>query len=271
MLVDTHCHLELIAEKLEVTANKKVNAQTVNKIIGDARNADIFALISVGTTLATSSCIVEHFASIPEVFCAIGLHPCDASDDWQADMREFDKLFVHPNHQKIVGIGECGLDFYHPGFIVERQEAVFRAHIQMALERQLPLVVHTRNAFDATLRIVDEYKGNPPTGTFHCFSEDVAAARKVVDRGFLLGIGGPVTYPKNSMLRDVVKTVGLDHIMLETDAPFLPPQGFRGQINYPHHVATVAHYLAEFLGCSYAQVAEKTTANAQKLFKTNFR
>lgn len=271
MLIDTHCHLELIAEKIENPALVTPQIQIVNKIVRNAQAADIFALITVGTTITTSSLIVESFAAIPEVFCAIGLHPCDSTEAWQDDMFELEKLFTHPNHQKIVGIGECGLDFYHPGFVVERQQAVFRAQIELAMQRQLPLIIHTRNAFDATVATLDIYKQNSPTGVFHCFSEDVAAARKVSDRGFLLGIGGPVTYPKNSMLRDVVKTIGLDHIVLETDAPFLPPQGFRGQINYPHHTATVAHYLAELLGCSYAQVAEKTTANAQKLFKTSFR
>lgn len=270
MLIDTHCHLELLAEKIEDPALIVYQTQTVNKIVRNAQAADIFALITVGTTITTSRLILQEFAPIPGVFCTIGLHPCDSTEKWQDDMLELEKLFTHPNHQKIVGIGECGLDFYHPGFVVEQQQKVFRAQIELAVQRQLPIIIHTRNAFDATVAILDTYKQNSPTGVFHCFSEDVASAKRAVDRGFVLGVGGTITYPKNNTLRDAIKSVGLDHIVLETDAPFLPPQGFRGHTNYPEHVATIAHYLAAFFGCSYALVCEKTTTNAQKLFKTSF-
>ena len=270
MLIDTHCHLDIISEKIANSALDKSDTQIVNKIVQNAHNAGIVAMITVGTTLATSTQLVTTYLQIPEVFGTIGLHPCDLTDSWQQDMIGIEKLLTVEQHKKIVGVGECGLDFYHPGFIVERQQELFRSQIELALRHKLPLVIHTRNAFEATLSTVDEYKKDSPTGIFHCFSEDVTAAHKVVDRGFLIGVGGAVTYPKNDLLRNVVRSVGLEHIVLETDAPFLPPQKFRGTINTPEHVATIARYLAEFLGCSYEEVGEKTTRNAQQMFKTDF-
>ncbi|MCL5436369.1 MAG: TatD family hydrolase [Candidatus Dependentiae bacterium] len=270
MLVDTHCHLDIIIEKLVDATKNSDAAQIANKIVSEAHAGSVEALITVGTTLATSRLLVAEYLQIPGVFGAVGIHPCDASDTWREECGELEQLFRGPLRNKILAIGECGLDFYHPGFVVEQQEALFRAEIECALQHNLPLIVHTRNAFDATLAIIDEYGQRLPRGVFHCFSEDLTAAQKVVNRGFLLGMGGAVTYPKNQMLRDVVRSIGLDHFVLETDAPFLPPQGFRGTINTPAHVATVAHFLAEFLGRSYEEISEKTTANAKRLFATDF-
>lgn len=270
MLIDTHCHLDIISEKVANSTQDRSDTQIANKIVQDAYNAGIVAMITVGTTLATSTQLVTTYLHLPGVFGTIGMHPCDVTDAWQQDMVAVEKLLEHEQQKKIIGIGECGLDFYHPGFIVKQQQELFRAEIELALRKNLPLIIHTRNAFDATLSAVDEYKKNSPTGIFHCFSEDIAAAHKVIDRGFLIGIGGAVTYPKNDMLRNVVRSVGLEHIALETDAPFLPPQKFRGTVNTPEHVATIAQFLAEFLGCPYEEVGEKTTINAQRLFKTDF-
>lgn len=267
MLIDTHCHLELIIEKLESTENFATKSQAAKKIVDEAQSVNVAIIITVGTTLATSTLIVEKFAIDPAVFCAIGLHPCDITSDWQEDMRQMELLFSSQNNKKIIGIGECGLDFYHPGFVPEQQKEVFRAHIQMSLQRNLPLIIHTRNAFDATITVIDEYKNQEPKGVFHCFSEDVARIKKVVDRGFFIGVGGTITYPKNVILRDAIKTVGIDHIVLETDAPFLPPQGFRGKINHPKHLTVIANFLADFFGVSYEQICEKTTENAKRLFR----
>lgn len=252
----------------EKTVNQDIT-QIVNKVVSDAQKAHIVAMITIGTTLATSTALITNFLQMPSVFGTIGIHPCDAPEEWQQNISDLEKLFSQ--EKKIVGIGECGLDFYHPGFIAERQKSVFRAHIELALTRKLPLVIHTRNSFNAALSIIDEYRGqystDAPAGVFHCFSEDAAAARQIIDRGFLVGIGGAVTYPKNESLRTVVQSVGLEHIVLETDAPFLPPQGFRGTINTPSHIATIAHFLANFLGYSLDDIANTTTHNATRLFK----
>jgi TatD DNase family protein len=168
---------------------------------------------------------------------------------------------------KIVGIGECGLDYHYEGYNKERQFDAFKAQIELALEHDLGLVVHNRDAGDDTLRVLEEYEHNNLRATIHCFSEDLAFARQAIEWGYYLGIGGTVTYPKNNVLREVVTTVGLDHIVLETDAPFLPPQPYRGKQNQPAYIAYIANYIANLLNVSSLEVAEKTTKNARDLFK----
>jgi Mg-dependent DNase len=171
------------------------------------------------------------------------------------------------SNDKIVAIGECGLDFHYPNYIPERQKDAFKAQIEMALEFDKALVIHTRQAPDETLKIIDEYKNHPPRGVFHCFSEDLNFAQYVTSIGFNIGIPGTITYPKNDRLRAIVATLGIDHIVLETDSPYLPPQNMRGQKNHPREVATIAKYIAEFLHINIDEISRKTTENANQLFR----
>ena len=159
------------------------------------------------------------------------------------------------------------MDRHYPDYNLPRQIDVFRAHIECALEHNLPIIVHTRDARDETLEVLHEYRNDPLSGSIHCFSEDLEFAQETIKLGFVLGIGGPLTYPKNNTLRNVFTTVDLNNIVLETDAPFLPPQDFRGKQNHPLHIATIAHYLAELRNVSFEEIAHATTTNAQRVFK----
>ena len=138
--------------------------------------------------------------------------------------------------------------------------------IELALEHNIALVVHTRDARDETLRSLEEFKGQITKGIIHCFSEDLDFAKTVIDWNFALGIGGTVTYPKNNELRKVVTTVPLESIVLETDAPFLPIQAMRGKQNDPQYIVTIAQYIAELCEQELATVAQKTTTRAQQIF-----
>ena len=166
----------------------------------------------------------------------------------------------------IVGVGECGFDKYHPGYVIEYQTDLFKAQIELALEYNKALVVHTRNAEEETYRMLELYKNDLKRVTIHCYSNSLQFAQEVTNWGFKLGIGGTVTYPKNDLLRTIVHTVGLENIVLETDAPFLAPQVVRGKKNGPENIKLIAEFLAEYLECPFETVAQKTTENARLLF-----
>ena len=158
------------------------------------------------------------------------------------------------------------MDMHYPDYNLNRQRDAFKAQIELALEHDLALVVHSRDAYDETLRILEEYRNNLCHAVMHCFSYDQAFAKTVTDWDFVLGIGGTITYPKNNELRTIVAATHIKNIVLETDAPFLPPQVIRGKQNHPKEIATIAEYIAQLRGESFESVAQQTTKNALKLF-----
>ena len=147
-----------------------------------------------------------------------------------------------------------------------KQRDAFKAQIELALEHNLALVIHSRDAYDETLRILEEYKNNITHAVMHCLSYDQAYADTVTAWNFFLGIGGTVTYPKNNDLRSIVQNINLKHIVLETDAPFLPPQTMRGKQNHPQFITIIAEYIAQLRGESFDAIANQTTDNALQLF-----
>lgn len=266
MLIDTHCHLDMMIKNSGPLTPTSENYQTVKAVIEAAENNNVLKIINIGTDYARSLQSVELSRLFPQVFCAVGIHPCDGTASWQDDFAHIKKLVADKEKNKIIGIGESGLDFYHPGFVVERQKDLFKAHIELALEHNLALVVHTRNAIDETLTVLQQYHNTPLRGVVHCFSEDWSVAQDIINMNFLIGIGGIITYPKNEYLRNVVINDKLEHIVLETDAPFLPPQQIRGKKNSPAEIKTIAEFIANLLDIDLQNVAKKTTINAHNLF-----
>jgi TatD DNase family protein len=235
------------------------------QIIADAASVNVKALITIGSTTHNESINCSSLAQkYDNVFAAIGIFPHDCTSTWHKDLEALVPIIKSNN--KIVAIGECGLDFHYPDYLPERQKDAFKAQIELALKLDKAIIIHTRQAPDETLKIIDEYKNELPKGVFHCFSEDLAFARHITSLGFYLGIPGTITYPKNDRLREIVATIGLEHIVLETDSPYLPPQHMRGQKNYPREVATIATYIAQLIDVDLKQLEQKTTTNALKLF-----
>lgn len=267
MLIDTHCHMNMMTKNQKKFEQNKENYSRVAKTIEESVKNSVTQIINIGTDLESSLDSIYLAQNFSEVFCAIGIHPCDATTHWKNDLKKIEQLIQDKQKNKIVAIGESGLDFYHPGFIAERQKDVFKAQIEIALKEDLPIVVHTRNAIDETLKILQEYNKTGLRGVIHCFSEDNSYAQEIFDFNFMIGIGGTITYPKNDYLRSVVKATNLSNVILETDAPFLPPQTIRGKQNHPASVRTIAEYIATMLSISIEEVAQKTTKNAQELFK----
>lgn len=266
MLIDTHCHINMMVKSTFDTMLTEVEIAHAQAIIDQAAERDVKTIINVGTSLPESLNCVTLAKRYRSVFAAVGLHPNDCTVTWRDDLRELEALVRNKEQNKIVAIGECGLDMHYPDYNLARQKDAFKAQIELALEHDLALIVHTRDAADETVRALEEYKGQLNRGVIHCFSEGIPFADFTLEMGFALGIGGAITYPKNNQLRDVVKHVPLSSLILETDAPFLPPQVMRGKQNNPGNIAAVAEYVAELLGVSVDQVSTTTTKRAEQLF-----
>ncbi|HSC25031.1 MAG TPA: TatD family hydrolase [Candidatus Babeliales bacterium] len=265
MLIDTHCHINMMIKKTFDTPLEKSDLPNAQTILEQAQKENVSIIINVGTrSIENSNCILLA-QTFNAIFATVGIHPND-SDTWQEDFILLKKWLLKKTENKIVGIGECGIDFHYPDYNFNRQRDAFKAQIELALEHDLALIIHSRDAYDETLRIVEEYKNNLTRTVMHCFSYDQSFAATVTDWRFMLGIGGTITYPKNNILRDIVQSIDIKNIVLETDAPFLPPQSIRGKQNHPKEIATIAHFIAELRGESFENIAKQTTKNALTLF-----
>jgi TatD DNase family protein len=191
-----------------------------------------------------------------------GLHPCSVKENFN---EELDKVEAQLLQREFAAIGETGLDFYWDKTFMEQQYQSLEKHIHWAIQYKRPLVIHTRNSMQETIDFVKKFKGQGLFGVFHCFSGSLQHAKEIIDTGFLLGIGGVLTF-KNSGLADVIKDVDLKHLVLETDAPYLAPVPFRGKRNESSYIKYVAMKLAEIKDISPETVAQQTTENAEALF-----
>ena len=252
--VDTHTHLfttEFDADRVDVV-QRAVEAG-VGTLCLPAINEE---------SLPSLMAMCDTFPSVCRPM--IGLHPTELGDDYESALGRMYNLLK--SDDRFVAIGEVGLDFYWDDTKKREQEEVFRRQIEWALETGLPLAIHSRSAFDELYAIMDCYRGRGLTGVFHCFSGTDEEAKKLLSfDGFYLGIGGVVTY-KKSTLPDVLKSVPLERVVLETDSPYLAPVPKRGKRNESAYVPYVADFLAGLYGCSVERVAEVTTANARELF-----
>jgi len=246
--VDTHCHLFLLDDD-PVTAVER------------ARAAGVDALVCVGIDPQTSRRSVELAESFRGVFATAGMHPHDAGAFDARAGAEIEELLANPH---VVGVGECGLDFYRMLSPREDQERVLRVHVALSRETGLPLVIHVRDAWPEILRVLDE--GSAERVVLHCFSGDAATAMQVVERGWFLSFAGNVTYPKNAHLREAAAAAPLDRLLVETDSPFLAPQRLRGRDNAPGNVLDVVEAIANARGEAVESVLGATISNARRAF-----
>jgi TatD DNase family protein len=265
MFIDTHCHLNMIVEKKRDVLLTENNFLFLDPVIKEANQVGVKKIINIGTSLVESINSTVLAQRYDGVFAAIGIHPCDCTDDWKRDFEDIKKLLKNREQNRIVAIGETGLDFFHRPFHKSRQFDAFRSHLELAIQNDLPLVVHVREAADEILKVLQEYK-NEMRGVIHCFSQDKCFADTVLSWGLYLGINGPITYPKNQEFRELVAQLPFERILLETDAPFLPPQAYRGKQNRPAYVPIIAQTIADLHGVELNVVEDATTKNAQGLF-----
>jgi len=267
MLIDTHSHINMLVKD---TFDTLLTAQELNKaqiIVQECQSDDVSLLINVGTSVIESENCMALAKQYQSMYATIGIHPNDCTVHWRNDVKTLKTYAQHASKHKIVGIGEIGLDRHYPDYDLPRQKDAFRAQIELALTYNLAVVVHTRDAPDETLHVLHEYKNQISRGIIHCFSEDLDFANEVINLGFSIGIGGTITYPKNNALRHIAQTVSLDKIVLETDAPFLPPQVMRGKKNHPRTIKIIADYLAHERSEPFVHIQATTTKNALDLFQ----
>lgn len=251
-LVDTHCHL--YGE--EFTAD-------IDQVIERAKAAGVkrFYLPGIDSTAIPS--MLELEARFPgECIAMMGLHPCYVKENY---LEELEVVRQWLQQRKFAAVGEIGLDFYWDRTFEVQQYEAFRTQIGWAKEYSLPIVIHSRNSTQECINIVKEFRDGGLKGVFHCFSGSVELARQIVQQGFLLGIGGVLTY-KNAGLPEVLKDIPLEHIVLETDAPYLTPVPFRGKRNESSYLTHIIAKLAEVKEMDVEEVARITTANAASLF-----
>jgi TatD DNase family protein len=270
MFIDTHCHINMMVKKSFDVPLSNHEYEQAHTVVQQALTAGVATIINVGTSLVESENCVG-LAKLPGCYASIGIHPNDCTPSWRAELTTMQQRWFssqeHLRELRIVAIGECGLDFHYENFDKQRQYDAFRAQIELALTYDLALIVHSRDAADETLMILDEYRKESLRGVMHCFSQDQLFADKVIQQNFVIGLGGTITYPKNEIVRLVAKNIALNKIILETDAPFLPPQEFRGQQNHPRFIPQIAKYLAELRQEPLEQVASTIFMTTKQLFK----
>ncbi len=256
MLIDSHAHLSFDSFKPE----------EIDAVLARAKENGVEALINIGGGEGVEGNVraVELAARYPEIFATVGIHPHDASLVTDEVIEKLRQLI--PN-SKVVAIGEVGLDYHynHSDPVIQRQ--VFRQMIQLAKEVHLPLVLHVRDAYDDLFQILKEEDGFQVGGVVHCFSGDLDFAKKMIAEGFKISFSGIITFKKSEALREVVKKIPTEFLMVETDCPYLAPEPFRGKRNEPAFVRYTAQKIAEIRGLTLEDVARTTTLNSRRLFR----
>ncbi len=251
MFVDTHAHLDDEAFRDDVA-----------DVVARSLEAGVGRIITVGCDLATSRAAVGLAERFPAVWAAVGVHPNSAAGWDGSPLGELESLLRHP---KVVAVGETGLDHHRDHSPRDRQMAAFTDQLDLATGLGLPVILHAR---ESNRQVIEALRSRNRSwrGVMHCFSGDVREARESLDLGLRLSFGGPVTYPNASLLRDAVRALPIESFLLETDAPYLPPQARRGQRNDPSSIPVIAGRAAELKGLSLDDVARVTTRNARELF-----
>ncbi len=248
-LIDTHAHIYLP----EFDDDRSV-------IISNAELVAVRAIYLPAIDASTHAAMLQTEAQYPICKSMMGLHPCSVN---QAYGQELSIIKEHLKTRKFIAIGEIGLDFYWDKTFVNEQYTAFHEQIMIAIEYGLPIAIHSRNATDECIDVIEQY--HALKGVFHCFSGDELQAQRIISAGFMLGIGGVLTF-KNSGLNKVVEKIGLANLVLETDSPYLAPVPNRGKRNEPAYIKLVAERIASILDKSLEEVMIVTTANAEKLF-----
>jgi len=251
LLIDSHCHLQHYA------------AEDRRAALDRARERGVRGFLVPAVQLADAEGLLAMCDSEPDVWCALGVHPHDAGSWAEGHEERLRELLAHP---KAVAVGECGLDFYYDHAPRDVQERVFRAQIAIALDLELPIVVHNRESNDAMVRILSEPAHRALRVDLHSFAGGREMAASLWPRGFAFGLSGMVTFPKADNVREVLAEIPREQLLVETDTPYLAPVPYRGQRNEPAYVVEVAARLALELGLSDEALAELTTANFFRLF-----
>jgi len=256
--VDAHAHLEIVT-------NTSHDSPEIGKVLADAKSVGIDRIVQVGYSAEQSEWGVKLAEHWPNVLAAVALHPNEAPvvADLEADLAVIEKLASHP---KVRAIGETGLDFFRTEpALQERQKYSFRRHIDLAKRVDKALVIHDRDAHRAVLDLLTE-EGAPEKTIFHCYSGDAEMARECLEKGYILSFAGTLTFKNAPALREAVKLVPLDQLLVETDSPFLAPMPHRGSLNTPAQIPTILRFMADERGEDVDELATAISNNCERLF-----
>jgi len=255
-LVDTHAHL----------ASSEFDTDR-DEVIARAHDAGVTTIITVGTSVGSGRRSIELAGKHPDILVAVGVHPHGAGTATGADIKGIARLAMH---DKVVAIGEIGLDFYRDYSPRESQIQVFQQQLDLAARLDMPVIIHCRQAHEEVLAILHDWASRfperPSPGVIHCFMGDMETTRQYLEMGFYLSLAGYITYPVNRNARDVIRSIPADRLMVETDCPFLTPQPYRSRRNEPAYVRYTAEELARNRDVSLETLARETTENARRLF-----
>ncbi len=261
MLVDSHCHLNLLDLALYPGGMEAVIAQ--------AHAQQVTHMLCVGTTLATSAVALSIAQQYTDISASVGVHP----NECEQQALDGEVIAQLAQHDQVVAVGETGLDYYRTpsAAAMAAQQTAFRLHIRAARQVGKPLIVHTRNAVDDTLRILREERAAEVGGVLHCFTETEAMARAAIALNFYISFSGIITFKNAREIQAIAQALPLERLLIETDAPYLAPVPHRGQPNQPAYVYYVAEYLAQLKAIHIEQIAQQTTRNFFALFATALR
>lgn len=267
-LTDTHCHIQSagLTDLGEASTRRlwqKADGITADQVVARAAEAGVSRLLCVGCELEDSRLAVEFAAERPNCWATIGLHPHEAEHyaGRQDKLRDFASLADRP---KVVAVGECGLDYYYEHSPKAAQVEILEFQLDLARKHDLPLIFHVREAFEDFWPIFDRYSGL--RGVVHSFTDSADNLAQALERGLYIGVNGIATFAKDEALLEVYKRIPLKKLLLETDAPFLTPTPYRGKVNEPKYVGTIAEFLAELRGDDRDILVSATTGNARQLF-----
>jgi len=256
--VDAHAHIEIIT-------NSAPDAPEIGRVLADAKSVGIDRIVQVGYSAEQSEWGVKLAEHWPNILAAVALHPNEAPvvEDLEADLAKIEALSSHP---RVRAIGETGLDFFRTEpALQERQKYSFRRHIDLAKRVNKALVIHDRDAHRAVLDLLVE-EGAPEKTIFHCYSGDAEMARECIEKGYILSFAGTLTFKNAPALREAVKLVPIDQLLVETDSPFLAPMPHRGSLNTPAQIPTILRFMADERGEDVDELATAISNNCERLF-----
>lgn len=254
MITDSHCHLD----RLDLTKSNN----DLQVALDDAQAKGVTRFLCVCISEANRQAVLDVAATRPNIFASVGVHPCDVTQE----VVSVNALTEWSKATKVVALGESGLDYFHSTDFVAQQKHSFINHFEVGKQQKLPVIVHTRNAKEDTLNIIRDHACRDASGVLHCFTEDWSMAKQAMDMNFYISISGIVTFKNAETIRDVVRKMPLEYLLVETDSPYLAPMPYRGKPNMPAYVREVAQFVADLKGISLEALAEVTTQNFLRLF-----
>ncbi|UTA46336.1 TatD family hydrolase [Simiduia sp. 21SJ11W-1] len=252
MLVDSHCHLDRL----------KLGERSLDTAIAEAGQRDVSHMLCISISDKNVADVLAIAQRFPQIYASVGVHPLDIEDGAMARER----LMALTKAEKVVAVGETGLDYYYSKEAKTLQQESFAMHLEVGAETGLPIVVHTRDARADTIALIKAHGNVESAGVLHCFTEDVDMAQAAMDLGYYISLSGIVTFKNAEALREVARYVPLDRLLVETDSPYLAPVPYRGKSNEPKYVREVAEFVAQHKGVSFETLARQTTENFFTLF-----